>query len=169
MSMKFEIAAWDYKTMPAIRAVYGNYAAHPSFVKDIVHLVGGVKTEVGASWLLEHHLDNDGKGLDDNLIDQIYSSVTGLTHRGSRLHILQCMGRMPIPEKRIEDIEEFLRVCLEDQSKFVRAWTYSGIHALAVQYESYQEEAIEMIEEAAQGDPAASVRARCRKLIEQGF
>ncbi len=167
--MKFEIAAWDYKTTPAIRAIYGNYSKHPSFVKDIVHLLGGVKTEVGASWLLKHHLDNKGEGLDEKLIDDVYASVTGLSHWGSRLHILQCISRMPIPEHHLENIEEFLRVCLQDTSKFVRAWTYSGIYALAEQYESYKEEAKEMIGEAAQDDPAASVRARCRKLIEQGI
>ncbi len=167
--MKFEIAAWDYKTMPVIRSVYGNYSKRPNFVEELVHLMGGVKTEVGASWLLKHHLDNDGKGLTPELIDEIYTNINALTHWGARLHVLQCMNRMPIPDSHLETIEEFIRTCVVDENKFVRAWTYAGIHALATQHESYREEAMEMIEEAAQEDTAASVRARCRKLIEQGF
>jgi antirestriction protein ArdC len=169
MSMKYEIGAWDYKTMPVIRSVYGNFSKRPTFVKELVHLMGGVKTEVGASWLLKHHLDNQGEGLTEQLIDDLYAQINGLTHWGARLHILQCMSRMPIPEKHLDSVEEFLGVGTEDTNKFVRAWTYAGIHALATQHASYREEATEMIEEAALADGAASVRARCHKLLEQGF
>ncbi len=61
-----------------------------------------------------------------------------------------------------------MRKCLEDDNKFVRAWAYNGFYELAKQYPEYRTEAGQLFEMALR-DEAASVKARVRNVMKQGF
>ncbi len=75
---------------------------------------------------------------------------------------------MPIRAGRKKRLEAFLRECLEDRNKFVRAWAYGGFHQLAVEHAEYRGEAVQLFEKALD-EEAASVKARVRKVVERGF
>ena len=62
----------------------------------------------------------------------------------------------------------FLRNCLVDNNKFVRAWAYNGFYELAVQYPEYEKETKQFFEMAMR-DEAPSVKSRIRNIMKKGF
>ena len=94
--------------------------------------------------------------------------LQSLEHWESRLHVLQSIPYMPIPGTHKKKVETFLRECLVDDVKFVKAWAYSGFYELAVQYPEYQDEAEQFFEMAMRDQPA-SVRSRIRNIMKKGF
>jgi hypothetical protein len=60
----------------------------------------------------------------------------------------------------------FLRTCLADENKFVRAWAYNGFYLLSQQYPEYQQET-EQFFAMAMRDEAASVKARIRNILKK--
>ena len=73
-----------------------------------------------------------------------------------------------IPRTHKKNVETFLRECLVNDTKFVRAWAYSGLYELAFQYPEYKEEAKQLFEMAMRDEPA-SVKSRIRKVMKEGF
>ena len=84
------------------------------------------------------------------------------------MHVLQCLAGWPLPARSRKPLEAFVRESFESPVKFVRAWAYSGLHALAEEFEDLRPEAMEALEGALEDGPA-SVKARVRKLLAQGF
>ena len=89
-----------------------------------------------------------------------------LEHWESKLHLLQSMPYMPIEKPVKQPVEFFLRNCLVDNVKFVRAWSYNSFHLLALQYPEYQAE-VDKFFEMAMCDEVASVKARIRNILKQ--
>lgn len=167
MRIKLDIAAWDGKSADDIRRLYDRHCQAPSFVSDIVGLAKQEPLQKGATWLLKRHAENTGC-LEPRAVKDIYQLLQKLEHWESKLHILQSIPHMPIPRTHKNRVETFLRKCLVDDTKFVRAWAYSGFYDLAVQYPEYQEEAEQLFEIAIRDEPA-SVKSRIRKVMKKGF
>ena len=108
MTLRKDIASWDTKSAAAITRVYARHMDRPSFLADVVELIGNPETEVGASWLLKHHFDEGGNPLGDKLVNQIYASLPRLDHWAARLHILQCMECLPIPSTHRQKTAAFV-------------------------------------------------------------
>ncbi|MDX1561315.1 MAG: hypothetical protein R3305_00215, partial [Gammaproteobacteria bacterium] len=158
MSLEQALAAWDGKTVAEIEAVYRRYEAEPGFVASVVDLVAKPGHQRGATWLLKHYVQR-GEPLDTRLATRLYEATEHLEHWESRLHVLQCVAVMPIPRASRRSVEAFVRECLIDEIKFVRAWAYYGFYMLAVQYPEHREEA-ERILQLGMLDEPASVKAR---------
>ncbi|MDA7948078.1 MAG: hypothetical protein MPJ78_11460 [Hyphomicrobiaceae bacterium] len=167
MSIRHYLASWNGKSADDIGDVYERHCADPSFVSDLLELAGDEALQKGATWLLKRHLENNEK-LDPEEIEQVYALLPGLTRWESRLHILQCMPHMPVPEARRVAIEAFLRASMTDEVKFVRAWAYGGYWGLARQFPEYRAEA-ERLCEIAMHHEAPSVKARLRQVMKAGF
>lgn len=168
MALRDEIAGWDSKSADAISDIYQRYADRESFLDDIVDFLNEPALQPGATWLLKHHLEDGRSGLDLHLNDRIYAALPGLQHWASKLHVLQCLPHMTIPSKRSKDLEVFLRACLTDTNKFVRAWSYGAFHALAAQHREYRDEATQIFARAL-SEEAPAVRARVRQVVKRGF
>ena len=78
------------------------------------------------------------------------------------------MSYLPVAEGQRVQVEAFLRQALVSEQKFVRAWAYDGFYQLAKQYPEYQQEAMSFFA-MAMDDEVASVKARVRNIIKQGF
>ena len=169
MSLETDLENWDMKSADAIAGIYGRYAKDPAFPGQIVAFMGKVPLQRGTTWLLKHHLEKSGDGVDDNLAEAIYEHAKQLEHWESKLHILQCMSRLPIPNTRVATVEAFLHKCLEDEAKFVRAWAYSGFRELAAQYPKFTMSVTQLLEHALKTETAGSIQARLRRVIKQGF
>ncbi len=167
MDLALDIANWDGKSADEIRAIYETYQGHKDFVSHSVKLLKQTKYQTGATWLLKRHLEQ-GRVLDAQAIKSIYNALSGLEHWQARLHVLQCVPRMPIPQSSRLRVEKFLRTCLIDDVKFVRAWAYFGFYELALQYPQHQKEAMQILELGLRDEPA-SVQARIRKALQSGF
>ncbi|NOX92931.1 MAG: hypothetical protein GXP18_10930 [Gammaproteobacteria bacterium] len=167
MSIKLEIAQWDGKSTNDIGEIYHRHCHDSSLTTVIITLVADEALQKGATWLLKRYLENENR-LMDTEIAKIYDHLSILTQWESRLHILQCFPFMPILKSRKKKVESFLRDCLLDNNKFVRAWAYNGFYELAVQYPEYKKEACQFFEMAMR-DEAPSVKSRIRNILKKGF
>ena len=161
-NLQQDIAAWDGKSVDVITDVYRRYSTEDRFLADLVGFLKNESVQRGASWLLKHALE-DGKQLDGRMTGSLFGHLSGLTYWETRLHVLQCLSCLKISQARLPQVESFLRRCLEDNNKFVRAWAYNGFDVLARQYPQYREEADSFFAMAMR-DEAASVKARIRQI-----
>ena len=167
MSLSSDIRAWDGKSADDIRAVYDQFCTTEAFVPTLLRLLPDPSHQKGASWLLKRYLDQGGM-LVEGLARQFYATIPSLELWESKLHVLQCLPNVAIPLVCKPGIETFLRECLLDDVKFVRAWAYYGFYELARQYPALQSEAIQILELGLRDEPA-SVQARIRKALKAGF
>ena len=128
-----DIAAWDGKSAEDIGGIYERHRTAPSFVETIVQLARQPAHQNGGTWLLKRHLE-DGARLDTKSTIDAYRAAPSLERWEPKLHLLQCIPYMPIPPSCKPQVEAFLRLCLTDEAKFVRAWAYWGFYELALQF-----------------------------------
>ena len=144
--------------------LYQQHCDTPSFIAEVVEACSNDKLQNSASWLLKHHLEA-GIQLDSHVIAQLYEGLPQLASWQAKLHILQSMPFMPIDKTRKTLVEHFLRDCLTNTNKFIRAWAYNGFHQLALQFPEYQQEAHQFFDMALR-DEAPSVKARIRNTLK---
>tara|TARA_R110002072_G_scaffold42064_1_gene117319 strand:+ start:24264 stop:24797 length:534 start_codon:yes stop_codon:yes gene_type:complete len=173
MSLRSDIEQWDKKAVQPIAKAYNAHASSPSFIEDLLDMLTEPTLEVGVSWMLKHAIEADdlvGESLAPEQLTALYRDATKLTHWESKLHLLQIMEFLPIPSRAKSNAERFVRDGLDSEHKFVRAWAFSGMHALATNHPAYQAEAETLFEQAVSGEnEPPSVKARVRKLIKRGF
>lgn len=167
--LETDLLAWDMKSVPRIKSIYRRHGKNNGFDAEVVRLTGLATFERGATWLLKHHLIDRGETIRPEILQDIYASLTGLNHWEAKLHFLQCLTILPIPQSETRRVERFLDTCLGDDAKFVRAWAYSGLHRLAVQFPEYRPKVMSALQAALLEETSAAVKVRVRKAIEAGF
>lgn len=167
MSIEQDIKNWDGKSSSDIAALYVRYGNTDHFVKNIVEISSVADLENGATWLLKRHLES-GQIIEECQVSKIFELLPNLKHWESKLHILQCIPYISIANTKKKEIEFFLRKCLNDENKFVRAWAYNGFYELSLQYPEYIAETKQFFEMAMR-DEAPSVKARIRNIIKNDF
>ncbi len=167
LSIEREIIKWDGKSSSDINVIYNRYSNNDSFVSEIIKLIQQETLQKGTTWLLKRYLEN-GRAIAPNEISTIFNLLPKLEHWESKLHILQCIRFMQIAKTEKKGVEKFLRKCLTDSNKFVRAWAYHGFYEISIQYPEYKNETKQLFE-IAMRDEASSVKARIRNVIKKGF
>ncbi|RNC80267.1 MAG: hypothetical protein ED559_00155 [Phycisphaera sp.] len=167
MALRDDILNWDGKSAAGITDTYEAHANSRGFLGRLIALSGEPECEVGATWLVKHHIEA-GASMNADQTDRWYALAPGLTEWGAKLHLLQCMPAVPVPSGHARRIERWLSACLTIEQKFVRAWALSGYADLARAHPRYHDQAIDMLEDARENDPAASVRARARQVLKAG-
>ncbi len=165
--LETEIANWDGKSATDIRAIHQKHHAEVGYVTQLVLLLEKKGLQSGVTWLLKAAFEASVVFTPKD-VAIIYKHSPLLDTWEPKLHILQCMAYMPIEEPQQAGVEEFLRACLADDNKFVRAWAYNGFYYFAKQFETYREEAGHLFEIALK-DEAPSVKARVRKVAGKKF
>ena len=166
---KVEIAlkGWDKKSSDDITDIYQLYCSDDLLTTKLISFLDNEDCQTAASWLLKHHFEIKGEQSTD-VSSSIYTKAYNLDQWQSRLHILQSMHLLPIDDKSVIKIEAFVRDCLADTNKFVRAWAYNGFYLLAKQHHQFQDDAIQFLNLGMNDEPS-SVKVRIRKCLEQGF
>ncbi|MCU7917870.1 MAG: hypothetical protein KZQ95_05865 [Candidatus Thiodiazotropha sp. (ex Epidulcina cf. delphinae)] len=167
MSIQSDIGKWDEKSARDIGDIYNRHYQSPSFIGHIVEIISADKCQKGATWLLKHHLESRHQ-LSKSKVHEIFGKLTSLTKWESKLHILQCLPYLSIEKADKKKVELFLRNCLMESNKFVRAWAYNGFYELARQYPEYKEETKQFLLMAMK-DEAPSVKSRIRNIMKSGF
>ena len=167
MSIELEIEQWDGKSANDIGKIYCSHCHDALFTSKIIELIGNESLQKGATWLLKRYLENENE-ISKVEISDIYKNLTTLEQWESKLHILQSLPFIPIPKSKKKKVEVFLRKCLIDNNKFVRAWAYNGFYELAVQFPEYKSETKQFFEMAMR-DEAPSVKSRIRNIMKKGF
>ncbi|MCP4379831.1 MAG: hypothetical protein GY798_00110 [Hyphomicrobiales bacterium] len=169
MSLKTDIAGWDEKPSDDIRRIYQRYSRRPSFGSNVVALLSDPLLQSGATWLLKHHLATGWSDISSADITAIYESLPAIEGWQARLHVLQSIRYLPIPESHASVVERFAQNAVFDTVKFVRAWGYDAWHQLAVQHPDYRQHVAHMLADALASETAASVKVRIRKALDAGF
>lgn len=167
MTLAADIKASEGKSVSVISAVYARHSKRPSFLAELTSAMANESLQDGATWLLKHHLERESP-LDKERAKEVLQTLPKLTSWVAKLHVLQSLQWMPIPTRYKKKLETFLRACLQEKNKFVRAWAYSGFYELARQHPEYRLEAQQLCEQAANNE-APSVRARIRNILAAGF
>lgn len=167
MSIQEDIEQWDGKSAADISAVYIAYYQDDDFLSSIINLFSEVSLQKGATWLLKKHLENKNE-INELETSRIYKNIENLEHWESKLHFLQALPFLLIPQKDKQRIEHFLRKCLMEKNKFVKAWAYNGFYELAIQYPEHAEETKKFFD-LAMCNEAPSVKSRIRTIMKKGF
>jgi hypothetical protein len=168
MSFEAAVKAWDGKSTGVIQQIYARFSTDPTFVEKVIRLAADADAQVGATWLLKKYLDS-GNELDVRAVTPLLQNLGCLEHWAARLHLLQSLPAITIPARYRSKSESFVRDCLDDQNKFVRAWAYNAFYELARQFPQYRVEVSQLLDAALAGSEPASVKARVRKCLFQGF
>lgn len=167
MSLEQEIVSWDGKSSNDIDVIYNRYCDEDSFGSKMIDFSRKVELQKGATWLLKRYLE-DGQTIEARKCAALFKLLTKIEHWESKLHILQCLPYMQIGKTTKKDVDVFLRKCLIDDNKFVRAWAYNGFYEISLQYPEYKEETKQFFDMAMR-DEAPSVKARVRSIVKKGF
>jgi len=168
MDFPLTLRRWSDKTSADLSELYAVLADQPEFENRLIEsLNGDEEIHRIATWLIKHHLER--KQAFSNLqVAHVFDQLGHLQNWEAKLHVLQILPHVTIPECYKDSVEDFIRGCLSEINKFVRAWAYNGFYELACQYPELQSEA-EILFEAASEDEAASVKARVSNIQKQGF
>lgn len=167
MSFKQEIASWDGKSASDIGAIYNRHGDDDTFVLKLIEFSLQTDLQKGATWLLKRYLESDRK-LTVSETAALFKRLPELEQWEAKLHVLQCIPYMPIQASEKKNVEAFLRRCLVENNKFVRAWAYNGFYEISRQYPEYKKETKKLFEMAMKGE-APSVKARIRNIMRTGF
>lgn len=167
MSLEQEIASWNGKSSHDIDAIYNRHYEDDSFNSKMIGVSRKVSLQKEATWLIKRYLE-DGHIIEARKYATLFKLLPKLEHWESKLHILQCLSYMQIGVTAKKNVDMFLRKCLIDDNKFVRAWAYNGFYEISLQYPEYNEE-VKQIFNMAMRDEAPSVKARIRNIVKKGF
>jgi len=165
MNIKSEILDLYGKSVDDIGAIYNRYHQQNNFISELISYLPQIELQKAVTWLLKKYLESYGY-IEPKEVKKIYSLLSKLKCWESKLHVLQSIPFMPISKIESKKVEKFLRECLIDNNKFVRAWAYNGFNELSIQYNEYRQET-EQFFEMAMRDEAPSVRSRIRNIMKQ--
>ena len=164
MTLLEEIASWDGRSATALQSTYERYGDEDGFLATVLEHIAEVELQRAATWLLKRHLEA-GYSLSPGGSRAILGALSEQEHWESKLHILQCLSYLEIPEDESVGLEQFLDSCLESDNKFLRAWAYNGFNELSLRFPRYREEVNRMLARAGESE-APSVRARIRNILK---
>jgi len=167
MTFKSEIKQWNGKSADDILEIYNHHCEQKNFANQTIKFIEDNQLQKGATWLLKRHLENKSQ-LNQAQISKIFSQLNNLETWESKLHILQSLQYLLIPKLEKDKLETFLRNCLMETNKFVKAWTYDGFYQLAKQYPEHIKETKQFFEMAMRDEPP-SVISRIRNIMKKGF
>lgn len=167
MSIKLEIGQWDGKSASDIGDIYDRHCHNPLFASEIITLVSDVSLQKGATWLIKRYLESENI-IGKPEVSSIFQKLDTIEQWESKLHILQILSYTPIGKSQKKRVEVFLRNCLAENNKFVRAWAYNGFYELAMQYPEHEKETRQFFEMAMR-DEAPSVKSRIKNIMKKGF
>lgn len=165
--LQAEISQWDGRSKAEIDAVFHRWRDRPDFVAQLVKGLLDPAQTIAATWLIKRGIEAKVIAARD-VEDAVIRSIEGLEHTDAKLHVLQILPALQIPQGQAQNVERFVRECLASPNKFLSTWAYSGFHALATRFPEYRQEVTEILETGMRDGPPAT-KARIRNLMKQGF
>ena len=143
------------------------HAQDPEFQAHLVDLCSIADCQRGATWLLKHDLGQTKASLPDDLSQRHLSTIHQILHWEARLHILQYLERLSLPETAKSDLSRFVEEAISADNKLVRAWGFYGLAILAVRFPDLAVNARRVLQQAQSTETAGSVKVRIRKGLEK--
>ncbi|MDJ0979791.1 MAG: hypothetical protein QNI87_14800 [Erythrobacter sp.] len=166
------LGAFDGRAMSLLGEAEAAFGGEPGYVDTLVALVPGSQTceagpfvGSGATWLLKSFLEKGGALSAEQtgaLISALPQKADG-AHWSTALHLCQSIRYLDLTVTQGSSIRGWLKPLLTHNRPFVRAWSLDALAHLAKRHEEHRADFAESLRIAGE-DPAASVRARARKL-----
>ncbi len=158
------LARYDGKatdTLAEVRAAFGD---RRTFLSELVSFATHEEATVadGATWLIKAQLD-DGARLTSSETEALLGHLSAITSWQAQLHICQSVRHFDVPAHLANTCADWFEELLTSDRPFLRAWSMDALQELALRNAELAERA-ETALAAAEQDPAASVRARARRL-----
>lgn len=164
MSLKQTLTMCDPTSVDELVNVYSHFAGSEIFIKELIECCLYIPTQRGGTWLLKHHLEHNNQ-LSAEESKRVVDVLREYSHWEAQLHILQCFPYFDLQLINKDRCYMTLHRLLQNPNKFVRAWSYSAMHELAVTFPEFQPQVKEFLQ-MAQQDEAPSVLARINKILE---
>jgi len=115
-----------------------------------------------ATWLLRAWWE-DGLVMEAGEWDTLVSSLAGVSDPWACLHLAQSVRVLDVPDRHANDVAAFLERCRASDRPFLRAWAMDGLVQLGRTHRRFRTAGDAALADAFE-DPAASVRARARRV-----
>ncbi len=154
--------AYSQDGVPALDEARARHAPSPELLDTLVEGCSQPGRAVCSSWLLRAYLQGNAK-LDAGQTARLLRRLDQVQDGDARLHLCQATAHLLIPRRNAPQLARFLDRCGAAGTKFLRAWAMDAYHRLALQHPDHRSEARQLLERGL-SDPAASVRARARRI-----
>lgn len=158
--LRAALLRYDGKDTSTLSSLNRDLRDLPDFVDRLAALaddpIGTVAA--GATWLMRAELA-DGARLSASGTAELVGRLDAVTDWQARLHICQSIPNLDLPDEAREACASWLRSQLDSPRPFLRAWAGDALCNLL----GPGPETSDVLDRLA-GDPAASVRARARRI-----
>ena len=120
------------------------------------------RTQVASTWIVKRLSERDVSFSKQQSRD-LLRLLSSVSHWEAKLHLLQLLDRLEIPARSSRQLKTTIEQLLDDDNKLIRTWAYNGLYVLADQHPRYQDDVLALLD-LSQADPAASVKARVRRI-----
>lgn len=164
--LRTALVAFDGKAISLLSEAAAAHAHAPDYVDQLLMLITDPEPHIGegASWLIKAHLEA-GHRLTDVQSGALLDGLDADLAWPTALHILQSVqyldGGEAADVRRLAAIEVYTR----HERAFVRAWALDAYVRLAAPHPDQKKQIARLLEQG-HADPAASVRARARRLSQ---
>ncbi|MEM7377467.1 MAG: hypothetical protein AAF460_08170 [Pseudomonadota bacterium] len=166
LTLEATLAQWDGRSSEPLVAVYDRHREDSGFVDHLLTLLALPAAQNGSTWLIKRSLER-GRTLSQTEEAQLLGCLDALVDWPARLHALQCLPYLDVPETHVAPVAAFVIAQLKHDRAFVRAWAYGALYRLGQTQPAHAAEAAERVAWALEHE-APSVRARLRQLTGQG-
>lgn len=164
MSLQQALTLCDATCTDDLLRAYHHFQQEKHFDRRLVEALCQPKSEQAASWLLKHYLE-EGFSLDEVLVRKTLLVLLQTQNWNTQLHLLQLLGLLSIDAELVHQLFQKLKMLNYDKNKLIRAWSFNGLHEVAVQFPFYKPEALQILLAVPESE-APSVQARVRKIIK---
>lgn len=159
-----KLKLWDGIHIEYVTKLYEENMEDRDFFEDLVTVYNNEQDlQKATTWLIKHHYDNR-KILPHILTEKLLSNCLTIENWEAKLHLLQIFPRFKLTETSTPILEKFIRNCLTDQNKFVRAWAYNGFYELTKYIPELKTE-VQLICEIAMETESASIKSKVKKIL----
>lgn len=161
------LRSFDGKATTILTEIRATFADDDTLLSELIPLMADAETQVsdGATWLIKDLLD-DGVRLTPSQTEDVVSHLSAAASWQAQLHLCQSIQHLEIPKHLTTVFADWLMPLLQSDRPFLRAWSMDALQHIASQNTSLAGDA-ETALNAAEQDPAASVRARARNWRKQ--
>ncbi len=168
MNLAHELTAYDGKSTYLLERIRDGVPVADAPLDNAIRLCTSDEGHVatGASWLLRAWLEL-GSPTTGAQAQRLSRQLEHIDAPWTAQHICQSVGRLEISDpETARRFGVFLHRWIASERPFARAWAVDGLHRLACIHDEFTAPADAAIA-AALEDPAASVRARARRILAE--
>lgn len=159
-----KLTKWDGIHIKYLSELYAIHFSNKHFFEELMTICNtNNDLEIASTWLIKHHYDS-GKSLSKLLTKNLLKTTKNIQNLEAKLHILQLLPHFKLSTKSIQYAEDFVRKCLLDKNKFVKAWALNGLFELTFYIPEMKPELISLCQIALEKESPA-IKSKARKIL----